>query len=276
MPKKEKEQQQEEGVPAWLVTFSDLMTLLLTFFVLLLSMASMTDERKKKEALGSLVGSFGIGRAGSHVLATDKGSALLEPGPFQDVEDMEILKPLIWDDKEEDINFISNRFIQALTINADLLFCPGQIQLTDRGKKLLNKITAVLKKIKYPVLLTGHTSDLRSEFGPDYIRLQQKEPIDLSWRLSLQRVLTVYRYLLAQGVDSNKLRVEAFGKYWPRYSNNRPGDRKKNRRVEIILDKRNKSWQHTFISNNQVRQKIEHEKYIYKDFIFELNSTFSK
>ena len=274
MAKKEKKQV-EEGMPAWLVTFSDLMTLLLTFFVLLLSMASLTDERKKKEALGSLTGSFGIGDRGLNVLATEKGSAMAEPGPMEG-EDLETLKPLIWDDKSEDINFISNRFIQVVTINGDVLFEPGQVQLTEKGKKLLNKMLPVLKKIQYPILLTGHTSDLRSEFGPDYMRERQRYATDPSWRLSLFRVLNVYRYFLAQGIKPEKIRVEAFGKYWPRYSNRRAVGRKKNRRVEIVLDKRNRSWAHTVLNKTKVRQKIEREKYIYKDFIFELNSTFSK
>ncbi len=60
-------------MPAWLVTFSDMMTLLLTFFVLLLSMASLTDERKIKVVLGSIIGSFGIGTKGVDVLSGDKG-----------------------------------------------------------------------------------------------------------------------------------------------------------------------------------------------------------
>ena len=43
------------GAPAWMCTFADLMSLLMTFFVLLLSMASL-DQQKLKEALGSLRG----------------------------------------------------------------------------------------------------------------------------------------------------------------------------------------------------------------------------
>ncbi|WP_457572273.1 flagellar motor protein MotB [Desulfovulcanus sp.] len=273
MARKEKKQSEGEGIPGWLITFSDMMTLLLTFFVLLLSMASLTDERKKKEALGSLVGSFGLGDREIDVLATKPGPSMLDPGPMQDYDDLESLKPLIWDDKNKDLNFISNRFIQILTINADVLFEPGQVQLTAKGKKLLNKMVPVLKKIQYPVLLTGHTSYLRDEFGADYMRQKQKDAIDPSWRLSLLRVLNVYRHFLAQGLDPEKIRVEAFGKYRPRYSNQRAAGRKKNRRVEIVLDKRNQSWAYTVLGKTKARQKIEPEKYIYKDFIFELNST---
>ena len=53
------EKKQEEGAPSWMVTFADLMTLLLTFFVLLLSMSTL-DNQRIKVALGSLRGSVGV------------------------------------------------------------------------------------------------------------------------------------------------------------------------------------------------------------------------
>ena len=54
-----KEKKQDEGAPGWMVTFADLMTLLLTFFVLLLSMSTL-DNQKVKLALGSLRGALGV------------------------------------------------------------------------------------------------------------------------------------------------------------------------------------------------------------------------
>jgi len=58
--RKEKASGSDGGTPAWLVTFSDMMTLMLTFFVLLVSMAAIMDERRKIVVLGSLVGTFGL------------------------------------------------------------------------------------------------------------------------------------------------------------------------------------------------------------------------
>jgi len=54
----------EPGLPGWMATFSDMMTLLLTFFVLLLSMSSL-DQQKLKEALGSLKGALGVLQGGT-------------------------------------------------------------------------------------------------------------------------------------------------------------------------------------------------------------------
>jgi chemotaxis protein MotB len=62
---------------------------------------------------------------------------------------------------------------------------------------------------------------------------------DPSWQLSLQRTLAVYRFILDQDVPPRQLRVESFGKYRPRRTNDTMAGRAQNRRVDIILDKRN-------------------------------------
>lgn len=273
MAKKEKKQSSGEGVPAWLVTFSDMMTLLLTFFVLLLSMASLTDERKIKVVLGSIIGSFGIGTKGVDVLSGDKGGKVGEPGPMEDVVDLAALKPLLWDEKDKDLNFIANRFIQIVEINSAVLFEPGKTQLTAQGKELLSKLIPILKKVDYPLALRSHTSTLRDEFGPEFLKLQENSGLDLSWKLSLGRLLSVYRYLLEQGLNPENIRVEAFGRFRPRYPETRAQGREKNRRVEIVLDKRVSSWAVEEIAQFKVRKPVEKDKFIYKDFIFDLNNT---
>lgn len=271
MAKKEKKQSSGEGVPGWLVTFSDMMTLLLTFFVLLLSMASLTDERKIKVVLGSIIGSFGIGSKGVDVLSRGKGGKVVEPGPMEEVKDLSAIKPLLWDEKEQDLNFVANRFIQIVEINAQVLFKPGESRLTKEGEELLSRLIPILKKVDYPLSLRSHTSTLRDEFGPDYQKKQQSSPIDLSWKLSLDRLLSVYKFLLDKGIEADKLRVEAFGRFRPRYPEDTAKGREKNRRVEIVLDKRVSSWAVEEVAQFKVREKVDKDKFIYKDFIFDLN-----
>ncbi|WP_456324313.1 OmpA/MotB family protein [Desulfonauticus submarinus] len=270
MSKKEKETK-EEGVPAWLVTFSDMMTLLLTFFVLLLSMASLKDERKVKRALGALAGSFGLGPTGIVPLNMDKGKSAAEPGPFEGIKDFQAIKPLLWDEKNRDLNLMSNRFLQVLELGTDILFSPGSAELTAEGKQLLNKIIKILKNIEYPIELRGHVGSLRDEFGPDYLKMQTKSKLDLSWKLSLARTLAVYKYFLSSGIDPKKLRIEAFGRFRPRYSNMTAQGRKQNRRVELVLDKRIKSWASEELARYKLKGKVKKDKFIYKDFIFDLN-----
>ncbi len=270
MPREKKEAKKIPAVAPWLIIFTDIMTLLLVFFVLIITFAIFIDPRKVKLVLGSLAGTFGVGTAKQDVLSELERDWVVEPGPMPDDRDLAQLKSLLWDDKNDDLNFVENRFIQIFSINTDVLYHPGQIHLTPRGEELLDQVIPVLHELEYPVLLTGHTSELRDEFGLEYEAVRQREIIDASWQLSLHRVLNVYRYLLEQGADPDMIRVEAFGRFWPRYSNRTEDGRRNNRRVEIILDRRNPEWTHARV--DQAVMPLEHDpdSFRYRDFIFDL------
>ncbi len=88
------------------------------------------------------------------------------------------------------------------------------------------------------MLVAGHTSILRDELGEDY-RVEDKDLTpDISWKISLNRSLSVYNYLVQKGMNPEMLKLEAFGKFRPRYPNGTPDGRKMNRRVDLVLDKR--------------------------------------
>ncbi|NJB67942.1 chemotaxis protein MotB [Desulfobaculum xiamenense] len=263
---REKKEQKPEGVPAWLVTFSDMMTLMLTFFVLLVSMSVM-DERRKLVVLGSIVGTFGLGRDSYEVLSTQDKKRSVEPGPIEteSTDDLEPLKALIWEDANEDLNFSSNRFVQVFSIADDVLFEPGGAILKPQGRQLLERALPVLFSVEYPILLAGHTSSLRDEEGTSYRVEDRGKSMDDSWRLSFARVMGIYRFLIEAGMDPAMLRVEAFGRYHPRYSELTAKDRRKNRRVDIILDKRNAKWLDRL---GPTRKDAPSDEFRYKDFIF--------
>ncbi len=275
MARKKKNTQADDESPAWLVTFSDLMTLLLTFFVLLLSLASLTDERKVKKTIGSLMGSFGPVQGSVQPLTTKPRTLISEPGPMEDVpsEDLEPLRPLVWEEDGEDLDFRSNRFIQILSVDTQVLFEPGEKALSPKGRQLLKRLLPVLAKVKYPLLITGHTGALRSEMSSNYVVGQKDDGIDLSWNLSLQRLLTVYRVLLAGGIPPDNLRMEGFGRFRPRASNTTPEGRKANRRVEFVLDRRGTTWSHEMVNKIGKDEKLSRDRYIYKDFVFDINGT---
>ncbi len=264
-----------EETPEWLVTFSDVMTLLLTFFVLLLSMASLQDVRKKHLVLGSLSSSFGIGKENMSIMGKkSKKSDLIEPGVME-AEDLEPLKNLVWEDVSEDLDFRENKFIQIFSVNAEVLFYKGLDTLTPSGKALLDRVSSVFKGVKYPVLIAGHTSLYEADESPIVKLLGGIKGVDPSWVLSIRRCLAVYTYLLKLGVPSKKLRLEAYGKYHPLYSNETAIGRKKNRRVDFILDKRsyilhNPNKLREF---NQLKQLKEMKNILdYKGFEFNIPS----
>ncbi|WP_316898823.1 OmpA family protein [Pseudodesulfovibrio indicus] len=225
-----------EEIPLWMVTFADCMTLMLTFFILLVSMATI-DQRRKLVALGSIIGTFGFDKASYEVFSKKDTKQTVEPGPI-DSGDLEPLQALKWENVDQDINFSSSRFVQILSINARLLFAPDGFTLSAEGLATLDRFLPLLLQVKYPLLLAGHTSDLRDERDLDYQPGDDEQNPDLSWKLSLNRALAIYRYLLDKGMDPDMIRVEAFGKYRPHYPPDTAENRSRNRRVDIVLDKR--------------------------------------
>jgi chemotaxis protein MotB len=232
----------------WLLTFCDMMTLLLTFFVLLISMATLTDENKRLVVLDSVYGAFGIGRHGMwvspysrNVLSQKEESRVAPEGPFEDVPDFDPLKPLVWEDKSGDVHFLSNALQQIFSIGSRMLFEPGGHELTPSGREFLGRVARVLRRVEYPVLITGHTANMRDELGFDHDD-QGSGRLDRSWELSLKRTFAVYEYLLDVGLPADKLRIEAHARFNPRFTNATPQGRESNRRVELVLDKRNTAW----------------------------------
>lgn len=224
-------------MPPWMITFTDCMTLMLTFFVLLVSM-SKVDERRKLVVLGSIIGAFGW-QTSYDVLSTKNTRRTVEPGPMNDETNLETLKPMVWEDVNQDVDFQSNRFVQVLSLGAGVLFEPGTTTLSAGGRAMLDRILPVLREVQHPLLIAGHTASLRDELGAAY-RAEDKDAVpDLSWKISLNRALAVYTYLVTPGgLSPDRLRVEAFGRFRPHYNNSDPAERMRNRRVDIVLDKR--------------------------------------
>ncbi|MCC8193219.1 MAG: OmpA family protein [Deltaproteobacteria bacterium] len=269
MARKTKSSGGGDDQPAWLITFSDLMTLLLTFFVLLVSM-SVIDERNKLVVLGSVSSSFGIGEQNFNPKSIEKKSSKVEPGAMME-PDMTPIKDMLWEDMRDDLNFQENRFVQILSINADVLYEPGQSALSERGKQLLNRILPHLLTIKYPLLVAGHTADRRDEEGKSYQVDFDTAKVDSTWPLSLARGFGVYHYLIQNGIPGDRLSQEAFGAYHPRYPNRSPEGRLLNRRVDIVLDKRNDP-ERLAVERSVPKPADQPKSFFFRNFQFDLDS----
>ena len=268
MARKEKAASSEEG-PAWLITFSDLMTLLLTFFVLLVSMA-VIDERHKMVVLGSVSSSFGIGEQNFNPKSIEVKSSKVEPGAMME-PDMVPIKDMLWENMKDDLNFQENRFVQILSINAEVLYEPGQSRLSQRGRAILDSMVPLLQQIKYPLLVAGHTANRRDEEGKNYLVDFDKTKVDSTWPLSLARGQGVYRHFLQAGIPTNRLSLEAFGQFHPRFADRSPEGRLLNRRVDIVLDKRNAP---EILNVERAREKpaTPPKSFFFRNFQFDVDS----
>ena len=225
---KKKEQSEEAGAPAWMVTFADLMTLLLTFFVLLLSMSTL-DNQRIKLALGSLRGALGVLEGGGQ---PREGRKELAKTPKVAQGEMKLMTSLETF-KEKQKTKVSNDFIQIghkdnkvfISIDDSLLFPPGGVEILPTAFPFLDDLSAVLSQGKANIEFTGHTDN--SSPGGGY---------ESNWEVGAARALAMLIYVQDSGdIEGKRLKAGTHGQYLPKYANDTPGGRAGNRRVEILL-----------------------------------------
>ncbi len=223
----------EEGAPAWVVTFGDLMSLLLCFFVLLLSFSEM-DRRKYKMVSGSMAQAFGIQRE-KPVFESPRGQRMIGKEFDQAViitKIEETLKPIIEELKNEykelkDLVEIEVGEDQVtIRMMGETTFDTGKAELPAVFRPLLKKIGEVLSETKGEVIIAGHTDNVPLKGGLYGSNLG----------LSMARAGAVAEFLLkSTSIDPKRLSTMGFGEYRPLVSNDTAEGRRKNRRVEIIV-----------------------------------------
>ena len=223
----------EEGIPQWVVTFGDLMSLLLCFFVLLLSFSEM-DRRKYKMVSGSMKQAFGIQRK-LPVFESPRGQKLIAKDFDQAVivsKMKETIKPIIDNIKSEykelkdavELEIEEDKV--TIRMMGETTFDTGKAALHPAFNPLLKKIGAVLSQTEGEIIIAGHTDNVPLSGGLYGSNLG----------LSMARAGSVAEYLLRNtAIDPKRLSTMGFGEYRPLTSNDTAQGRRKNRRVEIIV-----------------------------------------
>lgn len=185
-----------EHIPLWLVTFTDVMALMLTFFVLLYSMA--VPEESKWEDFSSAV-TKGINKYQS----SDWYSGLQEAvsinsislGKALDLDYLEALvRQLIADsDRLEGVVIIPQKDRLIISLPSDLLFESGQAEVSAEGKRALFILGEQLYRIKNRVEIIGH-ADPRPIEG-------QNSDLSSNWELSLARAINTAAVLFDVGYE---------------------------------------------------------------------------
>lgn len=249
------------GEAGWLTTYTDLCTLLMTFFVLLLSM-SVIDENRKREALNSLVGAFGLLPAGRSQIGAEKGTDVREgSAPLEATSPLnfDLLKEVtLKNNLDADIEVTKEGDKFLLRINQRVLFEPGTVTLRPELQAYLAALAVRLKGSKYDIEIRGHVDpyeDLDGRYGPNH-----------GWALSAQRAQAVAMFLLEQGLSADRISAHGFGSYWPLVDGLKmPHLRYKNSRVEIVLGR------NEVLPSTLIRQKPQPIPYYrYKNFWFQL------
>jgi len=254
------------GAPLWLATFADLMSLLMCFFVLLLSFATM-DAAKLKKVSESMENAFGVQRdvpaaeipLGTSIIAQHFSPAVTTPTVLEEIKQsvhntsdateknlIEKIKKQIIEEAVDKTKKQADAIKQALsgeisdglvTVGTDELkitirindkgsFKSGTAELMRGFKPVMRKITDAVLESKGTVMVSGHTDDI--PISTDWFRS--------NWELSSSRAVSVAQFMLDRKLNSERVVVQGYADTHPLVPNNSRANRSKNRRVEIILE----------------------------------------
>jgi chemotaxis protein MotB len=231
-PAKEKKQECPVGAPAWMVTYSDLVTLLLTFFVLLLSMASM-DPVRFTEASSSLKDAFGTHKEPAHVefaIPVLPSSPITQYSPItQQVTEKvyEKIKSQIDSLRlNNNVGVIQNDDNSIiLRINDSVLFEKAKSKIAPQSYSILRTVADIIRPLPMDIRIEGHTDDQKvndSKFG--------------NWDLSVARAVSVLRFFTqSELLPLDRMSAIGYGKERPIVPNRDDASRAKNRRVDFFL-----------------------------------------
>lgn len=226
------------GNPAWLITFSDLVTLILTFFVLLLSMSTLTKtsivEVNAWISPNNFIERQGAGRIPDRVtilLKLIKNPATLAKN-LDGIKDLLFPQDLLPEEiskstLDKNLQVMASPEGLAISLNDKLLFAPGEYKLSDEAKKTLSSLVDVLLYSEMDVNISGHTDEESGSGINDYA-------------LSGKRALAVLEYFLQNKIRRGRFSVSGYGPDRPLPGTTVSSDRAANRRVEILL--KNELW----------------------------------
>ncbi len=230
------------GTPAWMTTWGDMNSLLLTFFIMLIArMSTNTGKSDIALILSSFTGALGIMEGGNTLSKgqlTEAGNTI-ESLPSREVgnklsravqEISQLFKPEL---KSRKVRIDETQKGYKITLSSDIFFRPGSAEIDfEEGHSTLKKIGDALKQIpeNAKIEVIGHTDSSRI---PKESSLAKFYPSN--WELSAARSSSVVRTLVDHGVSPQRMYVEGRGEYDPLESNDTPEGRAFNRRIDIYI-----------------------------------------
>ncbi|CAN2048642.1 chemotaxis protein MotB [Candidatus Magnetomoraceae bacterium gMMP-1] len=218
----------------WMVTFADLLMLLLTFFVMLLTMKSM-DTGSMRELFASMKGSTGA----LTEIKSNNFTDMMQQTPRQDVMFVISFRMLervmnegvnaetedVLGIDEDIISLSENEEGFIIRVKTDLGFISGQADIIPAMYPILDRLAEVLNLVANDIIIEGHTDNIPGGKGK----------YASNWELSMYRALNVHSYFLKKNLDAKRFYVGGYGSLRPLWPNDTEDGRYRNRRVEIIL-----------------------------------------
>ena len=219
----ENELPEENEKDRYLITYSDLITLLLGLFIILYAISNV-DSKKYQEVLSAFGSTFGAQKQLLSI-STANGNNAVVPIPGLKARLAEIISDHHYGDF---VKLEENERGITIHIMDQILFSSGSAKLESKSYEILSKLAEVMRSIPNDVRIEGHT---------DNVPIKSME-FPSNWHLSVARALSTAYYLMnTEKLPQEKLSVVGYSEYKPIASNDDSEGRLKNRRVDIIIIK---------------------------------------
>ncbi|OOG82668.1 hypothetical protein B0E41_14600 [Hydrogenophaga sp. A37] len=222
---------EEEG---WLITYLDVITLILVLMVVMLAMSGPKDNKKPPEATQAQTTAAPAATATAQAATTP---TIVPPVPLPvPVPQAEAPPPpapktlngFPLDQLGNDIEVLMNDDVVRFRISSEILFDSGAAALTGAGHPVLDRLIPLLNADPaLRLVVEGHTDGMpiNSERFPS------------NWELSTARAASVARYLIERGVAPQRVQATGFADTRPLAARDNPVDRVHNRRVELTMER---------------------------------------
>jgi chemotaxis protein MotB len=209
---------EEEGPAAWYVSWADMVTILLTFFILIFTFSTIS-ENKFIEATSSIQRAFGmpiqVGVPVRPDLALDRTAEEIH----EMIQEEALTGVLVQD--------FGDRVV--VSMDTDVAFTAGSADLTPEGRTALERLRPALESAPGEIRVEGHTCDLPVAPG---------SPFGDNWGLSTARAVEVLQELVGAGFPAKRIGAMGYADQRPRAPNDGEANRRKNRRVEFVIEKK--------------------------------------
>ena len=233
-----KEPEPAAGAPDWIVTFADMISLLVTFFILLMTFSTM-ETYDAFQTTGNLFGSAGVLRNDTGDTMTEppdvdvmaamdamRGAAVPHSRPAEDLLDDLSLQAARPDEEHAEVDLTSVADGILIRYDERGSFQPGSAELPPYLEVALRELSTVVEHYPHMVVVEGHTDDT---FTPTS-RFPDAEAV------SLARAEAAAELLIATSeLDPLQVQIAGYGKDRPREDNDSPEGRRLNRRIEIRI-----------------------------------------
>lgn len=254
MGKKKRNTDDESGSDVGMVMTCSLFLIILTFFILLNSIA-VIDDRKTRVAIGSLLGAFGSLPGGLSPMKT--GDSIMPPSPPMIERDLSIsnLMSIIDSRFTGNIRTVPVMYGKKIIIDAEALFTEDPLTLNPAMHPFLQKLCRYINQSDYAMEIAGHTDNVPG----------REKGFESNWELSARQALTVLKFFVDEGsVEAKRIKAYGCSSYHPVASNDTRRSRSLNRRIEIILEYSAPDFL------KKIYQKKPYKFFTYKKFDFKI------